>query len=194
MKLGTVAVAAVVLASGAAVAQPNAPARRGDAVINVDGFGPVRIGMTLQEARRALGPGWTLEDPIEPGDVNGCRHLVRDGAPVIYMLNGGRVTRASLSQAERSTASRVRTPRGIGLGSTEGEVRRAYGRALEDEPHAYVGLPGRYLTIWVVRPRAGRTNGEDPQARGIRFETDENRRVTQIHAGDSTIRYIEGCA
>ena len=62
-------------------------------------------------------------------------------------------------------------------------MRAAYGRALQVEPHEYIGEPAHYLTVWTV-----------PDKRGVRYETDEKGIVRQMHAGTETIRYIEGCS
>lgn len=59
---------------------------------------------------------------------------------------------------------------------------RLYGD-LQRSPHAYSGPTASYLTYWT-----------DFGRRGVRFETDDSRRVTAIHGGDETIRLIEGCS
>jgi hypothetical protein len=69
------------------------------------------------------------------------------------------------------------------VGSTIDEVRKAYGAALVTEPHKYESPPAEYLTFWLK-----------PEKRGVRFETDLNGKVEAIHAGTSSIQYVEGCA
>lgn len=139
-----------------------------------DGYGPVRIGMSRAEVSRALG---TPLSPRADYEEDACESGRIDALPgVIFMFEDLRLTRISLFEE-----SRARTPRGVGVGSTEADVRRLY-RGLEEEEHTYVGAPGLYLTYWLV-----------PGKRGVRFETNEHRVVTAIHAGGSSIRYIEGC-
>jgi hypothetical protein len=95
-----------------------------------------------------------------------------------FMFEGFRLTRISIAEP-----SRVRTPRGIGIGSGADEVRHAYPRGLKAEPHYYEDLPSEYLTFWTV-----------PGKRGVRFETNSKRQVQTIHAGTESIEYVEGCA
>ena len=159
------------LASSAAAAgpQPRWP-------LTVDGWGPVRIGMTQAQVSKALSTRLTGQ-AIEDEDT--CVEKGSSKYPgVFFMFEGGKVTRISVSEP-----SRLRTPSGIGIGATAAEVRRAYPRGLQAETHEYIGAPGEYLTFWTVRNK-----------RGIRFETDERRRVQVIHAGTGSIQYIEGCA
>jgi hypothetical protein len=149
------------------------------AVLTPDGYGPIRIGMTEAEARRALGPGVSsdAQGSIEP---EACHHLfVGQGmANLVYMVRDGRVSRVTAH-----LDSKARTDRGLGIGDTEAEVKAAYGAKLEVEPHHYLGAPARYLTFWTV-----------PGKRGVRYETDQQGIVREIHAGDDAIRYIEGCS
>jgi hypothetical protein len=139
-----------------------------------EGYGPVTIGMTRPQVERLVG---SLEgQAIENASV--CIEMIagRRHPGIYFMFEGNRLTRVSAGPGARAT-----TPRGIGVGATEAQVRRAYARGLRSEAHHYIGLPARYLTYWVNRRR------------GVRFETDERRRVQTIHVGQS-IQYVEGCA
>ena len=88
-----------------------------------------------------------------------------------------------LSRIAAIDASRVTTPRGLGIGATAAQVRRTYGRGLRAEEHAYLGSPAEYLTFWIR-----------PNRRGVRFVTGLNRRVEAVIAGSDSIQLIEGCA
>jgi len=166
--------------------------------ITPEGMGPVRIGMTQDEAVRALGSGWRVGEPLDesPG---ACRHIFSGPedavGPVAYMLIEGRIARVEVSNTSGQTDPSVRSDRGIRLGATEDEVRRAYGAALQSEGHRYLGPTARYLTLWTANgPRTGEEFTENPAARGIRFVTGDDRRVQEIIAGNSAIQFIEGCA
>ena len=141
-----------------------------------DGWGAVKIGMTQAEVTKALRADLEGE-PIE--DENVCVEKITARHPGMwFMFLEGRLARISVGEK-----SKVRTPRGVGLGATAAEVRRKYPKGLQAEPHHYLDLPGEYLTYWTV-----------PKKRGVRFETDRKRRVETIHAGDDSIQYVEGCA
>jgi hypothetical protein len=163
------AAAAFLLAAAPPLAAQNSAWR-----LTPDGYGPIRIGMTRAEVTRLVGAPLEGEEYTE-----GCieTHAGRGWGGMWFMFEGGRLSRISV--AERS---RVTTPRGIGIGATEAAVRRAYPAGLVAEPHEYQSPPARYLTFWVR-----------PEVRGIRFETNESRRVATIHAGGSSIQYVEGC-
>ena len=164
--------ATAALAATAAAAQPR------PWPLTPEGYGPTRLGMTRAQVERALNvrlEGTPVDDAdtcIEMGAARGAhRHL-------IFMFIDRRLSRIAAIDA-----SRVATPRGLGIGATAAQVRRAYGRDLRAEEHTYLGRPAEYLTFWTR-----------PNRRGVRFVTGLNRRVEAVIAGNETILYIEGCA
>jgi hypothetical protein len=169
-KIAIVAAAAALLAGAAPAAQDRSAWR-----ITPDGMGPLRIGMTRAQVTRIVGA------PLEGEELTeGCIEMqpARGWAGIFFMFEEGRLSRISLSGRE----SGIATPRGISVGASEAEVRRAYGRGLQSEEHTYQEAPARYLTFWTVRDR-----------RGVRFETNGRQRVETIHAGGPSIAYVEGC-
>ena len=174
----------LLLAASATAATAQAPAsgaERGPWPLTPEGYGPARIGMTRAQVERALGV--TLQgEPIDSEYV--CVEMVPvradadADANIVFMFLERRLSRIAVVNS-----SPVRTPRGIGIGASAAQVRRAYPTGLLAEEHSYTGAPAEYLTFWVRRERSG-----------VRFTTDENRRVDTIIAGNESIRYIEGCA
>jgi hypothetical protein len=159
----------LILAAATAAAPPGPPH------LTVDGWGPVRIGMTEAQVDSALGAKLSGE-PVEPD--NACVEKGADTLPgLTFMFEEGRLTRISLDSDSKAT-----TPRGIAVGATEEAVLKAYPKGLRAEPHTYVDPPAEYLTYWTV-----------PSKRGVRFETDQQRIVRTIHAGGPSIEYVEGC-
>ena len=143
--------------------------------LSPSGWGPLKIGMKVADAVRRF----HLIEP-EPGFYeDGCRELSVPGHPELaVMIENGRVTRISLFRK-----SALRTDRSFGPGATEKTIRRAYGARLRIEPHAYEEEPARYLTWY------------EPSGKlGVRYETNDKRRVTAIHVGGPSIEYIEGCS
>ena len=154
-------------------------------------LGPVKVGMKVDEAVKALGSGWSYRGMMEDNDMT-CGHISReglwpDGSPY-FMAQDGVVTRIEFSNAS------ILTEKGIHVGSTEAEVLAAYGKQVRAEPHQYQAAPAQYLTVWFENPPKEGDYAESRTARGIKFETNEQRVVTSIYAGDTSILYVEGCA
>lgn len=141
------------------------------------GFGPVRIGMTQSQVKDALGSDLLSEPVAGEISLDCVETSPRGWAGLEFMFENGRMTRMTIRDPSRLT-----TPRGIGAGTSELEVRRAYSPTLKTEPHHYENSPAKYLTYWTSR-----------NLRGVRFEIGSTGRVEVIHAGSSSIEYVEGC-
>ncbi|MBN8552677.1 MAG: hypothetical protein J0L52_07265 [Caulobacterales bacterium] len=157
--------------------------------LTAEGWGPLRIGMTLDEVTAAAGPD---SDPEAIGgpDPESCDQFRPEQAPegLLVMIEQGVLTRISIMEP-----SALRTDQGFGIGATATQIKAAYGDAARVEPHHYLGLPAEYITVW--------TGGvpsepyvQDSQARGISYETNGDGVVTLIHVGGPSIQYVEGCA
>ena len=142
-----------------------------------DGWGEVRIGMSEQ----ALAARFHVAiPPDDDADSEDCRQFEwpAAGPDVWVMTEKGRVTRITIDGK-----SRLKTAKGVGIGSREAAVRRLYGPRLTIATAAYLDEPAHDLTFWV----------DGRKRRGILFETDEHGRVTDVRVGSRSIRYIEGC-
>ena len=142
------------------------------------GWGPVHIGMTRAQVSKALKV--ELEGDAFDNEGN-CIELFPESEALkgsYFMFLDGKLSRISISEP-----SKIVTPRGIGVGASADDVRKAYGEQLQAEPNHYLDLPAEYLTFWLK-----------PNKSGVRFETDAQRKVETIHAGNDSIQYIEGCA
>lgn len=159
-----------------AAASPSAPAY--DWKLTPAGWGPAKIGMTPAQVEKAL----KIKLEGEAFDNEGsCIELFPDSEALkgsYFMFLDGKLSRISANGS-----STVQTPRGIHVGTTADEVRAAYGEKLKAEPHHYLDLPAEYLTYWLT-----------PEKSGVRFETDAQRKVETIHAGNDSIQLVEGCA
>ena len=154
-----------------------------------EGWGPLKIGMTLAEITAAAGAD-AEPDAVGGADPAACDQFRPERAPagLLVMVEQGRLTRISLIQG-----SPVRTDRNIGVGDGRDRVEAAYGAAAVASLHKYVEKPAGYLDVW-----AGGGGGDAfapaPSARGIRYEIDAANRVSAIHAGGPAIQYVEGCS
>jgi hypothetical protein len=141
-----------------------------------NGFGGLKIGMTVDQAAGALGR------PLSPlyEETGPCQLYTSVALPegVVVMTQSGRVSRITLSGP-----AEVATSEGFRIGDKESDLLTRFGALLDRETHHYLGEPAEYLTSW-----------SPDRTRGVRYETDQNERVFEIHAGDETITNVEGCA
>ena len=141
--------------------------------ISAYGVGPVRAGMTTDEASAAL------RSEIRPtdGEFTGCVMTQLPGGPaeVSLMIVGDTVVRVDVRNPTVSTEAGAR------IGDPEARIRELYDRVVS-EPHKYT--EGRYLIF--VSP-------QDTLYR-IVFETDEQGRVTTFRSGRTPeVHWVEGC-
>ncbi|MEK8047399.1 hypothetical protein [Ideonella margarita] len=143
--------------------------------ITTRGYGPIRAGMTPAEAARLMGTRLkTFED--RPMDAF-CDDLIPEKGfeGVSLMVQNGRITRLVISKPT------VRTLSGIQVGDSTDRLKQVFGSRLEIQPHKYDD-DGFYYFVW-----------EQGKRFGVKFEIGGNR-VTEIYAGDESIRYVEGCS
>lgn len=144
--------------------------------LELQGFGPVRVGMGLGDAARALGR------PLEPvtAPTEECTFYSPatgfDG--ISFLVADGTVARADV------TAGTTTTTEGMAIGQTEAEAQRRYGGRLVVTPHDFL-LGGSYLTLVGA--------GVDAGFRLV-AETD-GVKVTAMRAGRlPEVELTEGCA
>lgn len=169
---------------------PATPAPAADAsALTSTGWGPLKIGMTLEEVTAAAGPD------SNPDDVGGpepeyCDQFRPANAPegILVMIEEGKLTRISLIEM-----SLLKTDKGLGLGDTADAVKAAYGANAQTGPHKYAPHPAEYITVWDGGPRSEQYV-LDETARGLVYEIDATGKVGAIHAGGPSIQLVEGCA
>ena len=139
-------------------------------------FGVLRIGMTERQVAQATN---SAPKHLYPeGEEEGCFYASVSGLPkgVSLMFLDRRLARVDVSEPG------VRTRSGVGLGTAEAEVKRIYRSRLRQQPHAYDGPTGHYLTLL-----------SSDGSLGMRFETD-GVRVTNYYSGTAeAIQLKEGC-
>lgn len=176
------ALALSVLALAACQQDPPAQGARDSSAppLTVEGYGDMRIGMTLEDARRVSGQALDAT-PLDEETAGACveqPYLAPDGDQLWLMFEGDKLVRVTAS----TEAPRTRTAQNIGVGSTDAEIRTAFQDVIEQGAH-YNPPPAHNLIIWTV-----------PERSGLLFEVDEQNVVTSVHAGGPQIQYMEGCA
>lgn len=149
-----------------------------DLVLN--GIGPIRVGMSLQEAANAAGLHLATQGVYGPGAD--CDYYQALGAPhgVSFMVSGDRIVRVDVDTPD------ITTPSGAGIGSSIEEIKALYPGKIEESGHKYIP-DGKYL-------RFVPTDSADQQYR-ILFETDETGNVTRFRSGfTDEVGYVEGCS
>jgi hypothetical protein len=144
--------------------------------ISIRSAGPVRFGMTVDEANAAAGV------QVRDDTSNQCTtwHLASAPDGVLFLAEGHRVVRVDV------LGPGVRTRSGVGVGDTEEGVRQAYGDRIVVTPYTAYADSGHYLTF-VPRESA------DTAYRLI-FETD-GAKVMRYRAGlRPAVEYVEGCS
>jgi len=146
--------------------------------LSLRGLGPVRIGMTLDEASAAAGtPLVARSGPSS----DTCIYATPQGGPdgVEFMLVSGRIARVDV------TGGSITTLRGAAVGDSGTDVQARYSGVLHISPHKYLAA-GQYLTLVP-------TSVADAGFRLI-FETDGSK-VTRFRAGaQPEVSFVEGCS
>ena len=159
--------------------------------LTATGVGPIGVGMTIAEAESATGLRFSTSEMMVRFPY--CSTVRLDSQPdlVIWALPPGGsgilageadgtdprdfvIRQIYISDLDPGAVSARRTMTGVGLGSTEMEVREAHGGAIEDKPHERAA-DGLY-----VHPA-------DTPGFGIRYTLDDSRVVTSIHVGEAAL-------
>jgi hypothetical protein len=179
---GDSVVAAAPEGDSAAPAQAPAPSADTAWVMRPNGMGPLRIGMTVDEARAALGGDLRMseDDGTYPGGPDRCDYP-RSGrfpAGVQVMVDGQRVVRVEVDSGPVATAEGAR------IGDTEARIRELYPQRVTVEPHRYTN--GNYLMVRGATPA--------DTTRLLVFETD-GRVVERFRGGQvPQVQWVEGCS
>lgn len=155
-------------------------AAAGAMTVGFEGIGPLRVGMTPDQAKAALGGDFQPLGTSAGTEPGGCRYARSGALPagVRVMLEGDRVVRV-----EVDSGTAAATAEGARIGDTESRVKQLY-PGVQVQPHKYTD--GHYL---VVTPSAPADS-----AKRIVFETD-GQKVLRFRAGQRPqVEYVEGCS
>ena len=140
-----------------------------DKTLALEGLGDLVIGKPVPKGSSFAERGAQISEA--------CHTVSSPAYPGVYgITEHGQLRRITVG--ERSD---VKLLEGVGVGSTEAEVLKAF-PGFRSTPHKYVEAPAKYLT----QP------GNDPR---LRFEIGKDGRVSLVHVGlMPQLGYVEGCA
>jgi len=174
---------AVIVCLAVALAIAGVDATRADGAgwrVSFDGYGPVRIGMTVDEAQRLLQGPLAIDTYLDDAS---CRYFTPKGAgpqpTVAFMTDQRRIVRIDVFAG---SGPQPATDRGARIGDTERRIFELYPGHVKSGPHHYTGPQGHYLRVF-----------DDSGHVRMIFETNgktvENYRVGR----EPAIEYVEGC-
>ncbi|MEO7442250.1 MAG: hypothetical protein ABIW46_01805, partial [Acidimicrobiales bacterium] len=143
------------------------------------GLGPVRVGMTVDEASQVLGRALQALGVGDP--AGGCELFAPAAGPagVAFMVTGGTVARIDV------IGGPVTTTEGLAIGQTEAQAQQHYDGRLAVTAHKYTA-GGHYLTLVPADPADG--------VYRLVAETDGTT-VTALRAGRlPEVEFVEGCS
>lgn len=143
-------------------------------VIAYNAVGPMKVGMTIAQAAKALGTSLVREGD----EIEGCYYAVPKEGPkgIAFMFTNRRIARIDIDSKQFATE------RGARVGDSEQKVKSLYKGQIKTTQHPYDDT-GHYL---IVNMKGTRFQ--------IIFETDGTR-VTSYRTGKlPEVGYIEGCS
>lgn len=144
------------------------------AALSVDGLGPLRVGARMEDVNALLHA--ELQPVAADGDCEEYSVIQAPSAAIALLARGSRVVRITTFGNLG-----IRTPEGIGIGSTAAEVRVAYPNP-QRVAAEYYEEPAHELYVW----------RDTDSWIGTFFRIDEQERVAEISVGGE-LRNIEGC-
>lgn len=143
--------------------------------LSFQGFGPVRVGMTVAEAEKASKMK-LREDETATSEPEGCHYASNEDAlpGVGFMVEGRKVVRIDINSGV------YRSVGGVQIGMTEQDVKKRHPNIRTEEHH--YDPAGHYLSL-----------ASKDQRYGIVFETD-GKVVTNYRSGErESVAAVEGC-
>lgn len=163
-----------------ATAADNRQSPAGSSLARMDGYGDLRFGMSVEEAKQAWGGELAGAEPDEAG---GCYYLspkwAKQQSDFAFMFEDGKFVRYDVGNRKESA------PGGGKVGMTADEIEKLYPGRVEVQPHHYLYEEGgKYLRI----------KSDDGGNGVLLFETD-GKAVTSWRVGvPPQVDYVEGCS
>ena len=144
--------------------------------VDFDGYGPIKIGMRIDNAEKLLGMKLKIDNYLED---ESCRCFDIKNEPAISFMTDHRVIVRMDVFAEQGGPA---TDKGAKVGDSEASVLAKYAGRIKVGPHHYTGPEGHYLRVYDAQGKVR-----------VIFETD-GKKVTGYRVGrDPAVEYVEGC-
>jgi hypothetical protein len=145
--------------------------------LDIDGLGPIKIGMKVKDAEKASGIKIKVENDL--GNAS-CMyaHPAKGYDGLSFMISNGRIARIDF--ADKATN---KTAAGAHIGMAEAEVKRLYPKPMKITSEHYGD--DFYLTV----------AGADLKQKKLRYVfVTENGKVSEFRSGrEPEVEYTEGC-
>lgn len=170
-----------------------AAANGADQILTPYGLGPVRIGMTVSQAEKALGAKFKPLDTSDGFSAESCwqtRRLDDPDPAVTYMVWYGKIVSIAIhlynKEENWKTVPPFATAEGVRIGTDDAQVREAYGNSLSVRPHPQANDDKDDTMLVMIALTKNKRNG-------LAFET-ANKKVFKFRAGiPKAITLTEGC-
>ncbi|NEZ58920.1 hypothetical protein [Adonisia turfae] len=157
--------------------------------VSIGGLGPVRLGMSIQEAANAAQVSFVVA-PMTQSEL--CQYYLPEvydpeKATRVASIDGIglMVVNDQVIRIDIWSESPIKTLSGLGIGSTIEEIDAVYDGQIDVTPHPYTD--GSYVTL--TSEAAG------SNLYSLVFETDKEGRVTQFRTGQfPAVTWAEGCS
>lgn len=148
--------------------------------LHFDGYGPVRLGMTIEQAQQVLKTPLVIDDYLED---ESCRFFTPKGSgaepTIAFMTDHRRIVRIDVFPGNGPQPA---TDRGAKIGDTEARIFELYRGRVKSGPHHYTGPQGHYLRVF-----------DDSGHVRMIFETN-GKTVESYRVGrEPAVEYVEGC-
>jgi hypothetical protein len=161
-------------------------------VLSWRGVGPVELGMTVQEAERALNAKLgSVEAPFSKDCYVTGRADGKEKALSYVVIDGKITVMTVFLPNEQRPDPNIVDGSGIGVGSTEADIRRVYGKVRKELAPDFRARKEELAEVAKERAKRGITEPEPPPQYWIVVENPDHKRVIIFQTRNQKVLYFE---